>query len=95
MPFIISFFFGKICLRKVEKVYSDAKMLLGAKYVPQKVKKVYSDMKNSFEIVLQPSIEDKHVFSIAPDGNYSAKVAYEGFFMGCTYFSHFFGQRSG
>jgi hypothetical protein len=41
------------------------------------------------EIVLQPSIEDKHVFSIAPDGIYSAKVAYEGFFMGSTYFSHY------
>jgi hypothetical protein len=37
------------------------------------------------EIVLQPTIEDKHVFSIAPDGIYSAKVAYEGFFMGSTF----------
>jgi hypothetical protein len=34
------------------------------------------------EIVLQPTIEDRHVFSIASDGNYSAKVAYEGLFMG-------------
>ena len=40
-------------------------------------------------IVLQPTIEDKHVFSIAPDGIYSAKVAYEGFFMGSTFFSHY------
>jgi hypothetical protein len=40
------------------------------------------------EIVLQPSIVDKHVFSIALDGNYSAKVAYEGLFMGSVYFSH-------
>jgi hypothetical protein len=41
------------------------------------------------EIVLQPTIEDKHVFSIASDGNYLAKVAYEGLFMGSVYFSHY------
>jgi hypothetical protein len=40
-------------------------------------------------IVLQPTIEDKHVFSIASDGIYSTKVAYEGFFMGSTFFSHY------
>jgi hypothetical protein len=39
--------------------------------------------------VLQPTIEDKHVFSIAPDGIYSAKVTYEGLFMGSTFFRHY------
>jgi hypothetical protein len=29
------------------------------------------------EIVLQPEVEDKHIFSIAADGKYSAKSAYE------------------
>jgi hypothetical protein len=33
-------------------------------------------------VKLQPEIEDKH-------GNYSAKVAYEGLFMGSIYFSHY------
>jgi hypothetical protein len=28
------------------------------------------------EIVLQPEVEDKHIFSIAADGKYSAKSAY-------------------
>jgi hypothetical protein len=41
------------------------------------------------DVKLQPEIEDKHVFSIASDGNYSAKVAYEGLFMGSIYFSHY------
>jgi hypothetical protein len=35
-----------------------------------------------FEVVLQATIEDRHVFSISSDGNYSVKVAYEGLFMG-------------
>ena len=29
---------------------------------------------------LHPDIEDMHIFSIAPDGNYSAKTAYDGLF---------------
>jgi hypothetical protein len=40
------------------------------------------------EVVLQQEIEDKHVFSIASDGNYSAKSAYEGIFAGST-FGHY------
>jgi hypothetical protein len=38
------------------------------------------------EIVLQPEVENKHVFSIAADGKYSAKSAYEGLFAGSTFF---------
>ena len=38
------------------------------------------------EIVLQPEVEDKHIFSIAADGKYSAKSAYEGLFAGSTSF---------
>lgn len=33
------------------------------------------------EMVLQPDIEDKLIFSVAADGNYSAKAAYEDFFL--------------
>jgi hypothetical protein len=32
------------------------------------------------EMVLQPDIEDKHILSVAADGNHSAKAAYEDFF---------------
>jgi hypothetical protein len=39
--------------------------------------------------VLQPEVEDKHVFSIATDGKYSAKSAYEGLFVGSTFFGHY------
>jgi hypothetical protein len=39
--------------------------------------------------VLQPEVEDKHIFSIAADGKYSAKSAYEGLFAGSTSFSHY------
>jgi hypothetical protein len=39
--------------------------------------------------VLQPEVEDKHVFSIATDGKYSAKSAYEGLFAGSTFFGHY------
>jgi hypothetical protein len=39
--------------------------------------------------VLQQEIEDKHVFHIASDGNYSAKSAYEGLFAGSTSFGHY------
>lgn len=31
------------------------------------------------DISLQPNIEDKHIFSFASDGRYSAKVAYKSF----------------
>jgi hypothetical protein len=40
-------------------------------------------------IVLKPELEDKHVFSIAANGNYSAKLAYDGFFVGSTSFGHY------
>jgi hypothetical protein len=30
--------------------------------------------------------DDKHIFSIAPDGKYSAKAAYKGLFIGSTHF---------
>jgi hypothetical protein len=33
-------------------------------------------------IELQPEVEDKHIFSIAPNGAYSAKSTYEGLFPG-------------
>jgi hypothetical protein len=32
--------------------------------------------------------DDKHIFSIAPDGKYSAKAAYKGLFIGSTHFKH-------
>jgi hypothetical protein len=35
-------------------------------------------MKACFE--LQPEIDDNHIFSIAPDGKYSAKSVYDGLF---------------
>jgi hypothetical protein len=41
------------------------------------------------EIVLQPEVEDKHIFSIAAYGKYSAKAAYEGLFAGSTSFGHY------
>jgi hypothetical protein len=41
------------------------------------------------EVVLQPEIEDKHIFSLARDGKYSAKTAYEGFFAVSTVFFHY------
>jgi hypothetical protein len=37
---------------------------------------------------LHPDIEDRHIFSIAPDGNYSAKTAYAGLFQGSCSFDH-------
>jgi hypothetical protein len=36
-----------------------------------------------------PDIEGKHIFSVAADGNYSAKAAYEGLFSGSTSFAHY------
>jgi hypothetical protein len=35
-----------------------------------------------------PEVEDRHVFSITPTGTYSAKTAYEGFFLGSVVFPH-------
>ena len=32
------------------------------------------------EIELQPNIEDRHIFSVAPDEKYSTKAAYNGIF---------------
>jgi hypothetical protein len=40
-------------------------------------------------IELQPGVEDRHIFSIAPDGMFSAKSAYNGLFMGSVSFGHF------
>jgi hypothetical protein len=37
---------------------------------------------------LLPWRDDKHIFSIAPDGKYSAKAAYKGLFIGSTHFEH-------
>jgi hypothetical protein len=41
------------------------------------------------DIVLQPNIEDKHIFSFASDGRYSAKVAYKSLFLGSSSFGHY------
>ena len=38
-------------------------------------------------IQLQPGIEDKHIWRFSSSGQYSAKTAYEGFFLGSTIFS--------
>jgi hypothetical protein len=38
---------------------------------------------------LQPGVEDRHIFSIGPDGMYSAKSAYNGLFMGSVSFGHY------
>jgi hypothetical protein len=40
-------------------------------------------------IELQPRVEDRHIFSIAPDGMYSTKSAYNGLFMGSVSFGHY------
>jgi hypothetical protein len=40
-------------------------------------------------IELQPGVEDRHIFSIVPDGMYSAKSAYNGLFMGSVSFGHY------
>jgi hypothetical protein len=37
---------------------------------------------------LQPEVEDKYMFSIAANGVYSAKAAYEGFFVGSVDFAN-------
>ena len=40
-------------------------------------------------IVQQPNIEDKRIFSLAPDGKYSASSAYKGLFVGSSSFGHY------
>jgi hypothetical protein len=40
-------------------------------------------------IELQPEVDDKHTFSIASNGVYSAKSAYEGLFLGSVTFEHY------
>jgi hypothetical protein len=40
-------------------------------------------------IELQLEFEDRHIFSIAPNGVYSAKSAYEGLFLGSMTFGHY------
>ena len=37
---------------------------------------------------INPHREDKHIFRLAHNGKYSAKVAYESLFIGSTYFGH-------
>lgn len=39
-------------------------------------------------MVLQPNIEDKHIFTIARYGQYSARSAYNGLFVGSSSFDH-------
>jgi hypothetical protein len=41
------------------------------------------------DVVLQPNSEDKHIFSIASNGQYSASSAYKGFFTGSVGFEHY------
>jgi hypothetical protein len=45
------------------------------------------DLISGFE--LQPEVEDKHIFSIAPNSAYSAKSAYEGLFLGSVTLGHY------
>jgi hypothetical protein len=42
---------------------------------------------SDFELL--PDVEDKHIFSIAANGAYLAKTAYEGLFTGPVHFSHY------
>jgi len=37
-------------------------------------------------IYLQPEVEDRHIWKLASNGQYSAKSAYEGFFLGAITF---------
>jgi hypothetical protein len=41
------------------------------------------------DVVLQPNSEEKHIFSIASNGQYSASSAYNGFFTGSVGFEHY------
>jgi len=38
-------------------------------------------------IVLQPEREDTHIWRLSSNGQYSAKAAYEGFFLGASFFA--------
>jgi hypothetical protein len=40
-------------------------------------------------VELQPGIEDKHIFCLASDDKYSAKIAYEAIFLGSSSFGHY------
>jgi hypothetical protein len=40
------------------------------------------------DLMLHPYIEDRHIFSLAPDGLYSAKTACAGLFHGSSSFHH-------
>jgi hypothetical protein len=35
---------------------------------------------------LQPEVEDRHILRLSSNGKYSAKSAYDGFFLGSTLF---------
>jgi hypothetical protein len=39
-------------------------------------------------LCLQPNREDRHIFTRASDGKYSAKAAYDGLFLGSSSFGH-------
>jgi hypothetical protein len=41
------------------------------------------------DVVLQPNSKDKHIFSIASNGQYSASSAYKDFFTGSIGFEHY------
>jgi hypothetical protein len=53
---------------------------------------VLADFLDLWDVILtvniNPQREDKHIFSFAHNGKYSAKVAYESLFIGSTYFEH-------
>jgi hypothetical protein len=49
----------------------------------------FLDLWDALEAVsLHPDQEDRHFFRFAANGKYSAKAAYEGFFIGSTQFEH-------
>jgi hypothetical protein len=43
---------------------------------------------NLLSVNIYPGCNDKHIFSIASDGKYSAKADYNGLFIGSTHFDH-------
>lgn len=54
--------------------------------------RVFADLLDLWDalqtIQLHPDMEDKNIFRFATDGNYSAKAAYEGFFIRSTQAEH-------
>jgi hypothetical protein len=46
------------------------------------------------EVVVQPEVEDKHIFSLARDGKYSTKSAYEGLHRFNSFWPLFFGVEN-